>query len=171
MGTLYSRASVYYMTPYSRDELSEYVKYNFPNEAHIADVCRICDTPGKINEVETISNSNVMDLYDYVNKVLDNLADVTIANAFKMADKIALRDTDTNKYSLQIFFRAINHVALTRIIEDENKTNALMKWHNVVGFTSESLGTLERTPTINKMALLDIWIVKFRDVFIAEEDN
>lgn len=165
MNTLYSRASVYYMQPYSIEELQTYTKQTFPDEKNIEEVCKICDTPGKINEVETISNNNVMDLYEYVNKVLDNLADVTIANAFKMADRIALKDTDTGKYSLQIFFRAVNNVILKRITDAHNMSEELSKWHNVVGITVECMETLERTPAINKLALLDLWIMKFRYSF------
>ena len=173
MDTLLSRASVYYMTPYNLAELTEYTKEHFPGE-ETSGVCEICSTPGEINEVERVCDGKAVNLLNYVETIINKINDVTIANAFKMADRIAMKDTDTNKYSLRAVFRAVNHLLLSKIVASEGDTDydvVLDKWGQVIEATTNCINTLDRTPTISKMALLDLWIIKIRAILDTYEEE
>lgn len=161
MDTLFSRANVYTMEPYKNNELFDYTKMNFPGEEY-SGVSVICTTPGEIKEVECVCNGNSAELIKFVEAIVDSLANVTIANAFKIANRIALKDTDTDKYSLKTVLHAVSYVIVTRVATGNTLKRDLDKWVEVLKFTTECASTLERTPAVNKEAILDLWILDFK---------
>mgnify|MGYP002521567907 CR=1 FL=1 len=162
LDTIRSRASIYMMTPYTYSELMQYTVENYP-QADLKMLLSVCTNPGEINELIGLCKGNVQEFFDYVNLVLDNLASVSIANAFKSVGRIALKDTDTDKFDLKIFWQGIISVIMLRITTDSKvDLDELHKWGGVVEFTQECLSTLAKVPAINKATMLDVWIIKFR---------
>ena len=149
--TIRSRGTVFHMDRYIPDEIFEYYweyaeshKIANPNDAEICEA--LCETPG---EVELLCNMKPMDFYDYVQLVVDNIAEVQLANAFKIADKIALKD-GAEGYDLKLFWKAFMKVAF-----DTGKNNSIYS-------TSKYLQKL-RTKGINRQMLFDSWVLEIRE--------
>lgn len=153
--TIRSRGTVFRMSPYKADEIGAYFydKYHATHGEEEEQIVRdICATPG---EVDTLMSYGITDFYDYVQLVVDNIADVSLANAFKIPNKVALKDTDEG-YDLRLFWRAFINVVVDRAIISNEPLYA-------VGVTSKYLQKL-RIKGINKQMLMDMWIIDVREV-------
>ena len=92
LSTIRSRGTVFHMDNYSTTEIASYVQTNYPEEydkGFCVIIFDLCETPG---EVDTLMAMGVTEFYDYVELVVDNIASVSGANAFKIADKVALKE-------------------------------------------------------------------------------
>ena len=153
--TIRSRGTVFRMSPYKADEIGAYFydKYHANHEKEEEQIVRdICETPG---EVDTLMSYGINEFYDYVQLVVDNIADVSLANAFKIPNKVALKDTDEG-YDLRLFWKAFINVVVDRAIISNEPLYA-------VGVTSKYLQKL-RIKGINKQMLMDMWIVDVREI-------
>lgn len=153
--TIKSRATIYRMENYSREELEEYAQQTFQDTHEI--YMRLCDTPGEIN---ILHRMNALDFYDYVEKVVNNIAGVSGSNVFKIADKIALKDDDT-KYDLKLFFKAFMTVCIERMTQEP------MEYSKGVAITSQYLQELG-IRGVNKQMLFDAWILDIRKAWMEE---
>lgn len=157
LDTLYSRAGRYFMQPYTPEEILEYAKADDYNADIIID---LCETPGDVN---TLSDVGVDEFYSYVEKVVDNIAEVSLANAMKISYDINTKGGDTEKYDVTLFLRAFKSVCGKRMIEaittkDEDNQ---FKYADGVKIATTTLSQLKITG-INKGALLDIFILDIR---------
>ena len=153
LGTIRSRGTVMYMDPYSRDEIDCYYHDNFSSytdERAIVD--SLCETPG---EVEKLVAMGTTEFYDYVVKVVDNIAEVSGSNSFKIANQIRFKDTDENKYDLRLFWKAFMAICADRLRDDPLRYAAGIK------LTSKYLQEL-RITGINKQSTFDMWLLDIR---------
>ena len=151
--TIKSRATVYKLQNYSNAELRQYFKENYKvSDAYEKIVLSLCETPG---EIDNICAMNAEEFYEYVKKVIDNIATVDGANAFKIADSIALKDDVVDKYDLRLFFKAFMTICI-----DKMDVNAV-KYAKGVSITSDYLRELN-TAGINKQMLFDSWLLEIR---------
>lgn len=156
--TLRSRAGVYYMQPYSTVEILEYA--NVDNS--IADIVTdLCETPGDVN---TLNFVGAEEFYNYVEKVVDNVADVSTANALKIANQIDIKGNDPNKYDIKLFLRAFKSICGKRLMQNIAKNGDIVESEHYSGgikVASNSLSQLNIVG-INKGALFDIFILDIR---------
>lgn len=141
--TIISRATIFTMERYSYDELEEYFKGHFDSDN--ADYLDLCDAPG---DVDLIYSNKPDEFYDFVQLVYENIADVSMANALKIASSISFKE-DSAGYDLKMFWKAFIKVCIAH-------KNA--KWSLI---TSKSLQDL-RVTGINKQMLFDKWIIIIR---------
>lgn len=157
LDTIKSRASIYSLDPYSREELLQYA-HDVINAKHDDDlICQLCNTPG---EIKLFYDQGAEDLWDYAEMAVDNIAEVSGANAFKMANKIAFKDGDEG-FSVQLFLKAFRQVCMDRLVDRINtpvEVNKYTKGIEVVSYTIQQLGITG----INKVALFDIFILDIR---------
>lgn len=159
LDTIKSRAVVYYMDRYTSDEIEEYVRNRGLYTSDTINIIQeLCDTPG---DVELLSKLGVRSFYTYVQKVVDNIANVSGSNAFKIADKISFKEDD-GKYDLKLFWKAFMNVCIRRFRED---TSTIMRYATGCRITSRYLQEL-RIKGINKQALFDAWLLSIRDEWI-----
>jgi len=145
--TIRSRAQIFYMDMYFPKDLTDYADaIGIKDEEELKIIADVCTTPGDIN---ILCKQGVKDFYDYTKLVLENVADVSLANALKIPDKLALKDGDDG-YDLRLFLRMFMSLCIT------NQANA--RW---VEYTSRCL-TKMRIKGINKQMLLDTWILSLR---------
>lgn len=160
--TLRSRASTMRMAPYSEDEIAEYYRLKYAYSAYELEyVSEVCGQPGEVDKLEGI----VSEFNDYVNLVIDNIADASDSNVFKMANKIKLKEADVtnaHKYDLKLFWRAFNHEMIKRalLIED---SGVRCNYYRCVACTREYIKDLKVTG-INKQMAFDEWIVEIRRI-------
>lgn len=148
--TIRSRAQIFYMDMYFPKDIKEYAStIDITDEKELEVVEDVCETPGDVN---TLKSSGIKDFYDYTNLVLDNIADVSLANALKIPNKIAVKADDAG-FDLKLFLRMFMELCIRK-----NKGNVDWVMH-----TSKCLISL-RTKAINKAMLLDKWIFEIRGV-------
>lgn len=166
--TIRSRAVIYHMDIYTVGEIQEYAESEFIIERcdyDEIDIIRdLCETPG---DVQTLDKMGIKEFYTYVQKVVDNIALVSGANAFKIADKISFKEDD-GKYDLKMFWKAFSSVCIDKF-KDVDKQVALMyaKWCIITGkYVSDLFVT-----GINKQMLFDNWVLAIRQVWLDYGDN
>ena len=123
--TIQSRATIFYMQPYSREELCEYCSQLAVSDSEMSILTSVCENPGEIKLL--YDNHNVQDFMQYVNLVLDNIAEVSIANSFKIASKVSLKD-GVEGYDLKLFWKAFIVMVFSKLMEHK-------KWSQVLQVT------------------------------------
>ena len=153
--TLRSRAYVYTMQPYTKDDIAEYAKGN-PDLDIILELCENMGDVNKLNEIGAKA------LYEYVEKVVDNIADVNVANALKISEVIAFKD-DGNKYDMNLFLRAFKSICGNRMKEAIYDDDIEMSLYYADGIkvVSSILSEINMT-NLNKALLFDKFILDIR---------
>ena len=98
---------------YTPEQIVQYARdtYSLTISQEIEIIADICETPGEVN---LLLDNGVISLYDYVTLVADNIAECSGSNAFKIEDKIALKD-EPDKYDLRLFWKAFMKVCSDRM--------------------------------------------------------
>lgn len=153
--TIISRAAIFFMDRYTPDEIRMYCRSG--ETAWTSDIeniiIELAETPG---DVDILAKMGVQEFYDYVQLVANNILDVSIANALKISNKVALKE-DVDGYDLRLFWKAFIKVCFERIDE-------YASWGLMVDVTSKYLQRL-RIRGANKQMLMDNWIIEVRDAW------
>lgn len=156
LATIISRATVVELDIYTKSELSEYFwtqDYSFDKTKADCDItCSIASTPYEVDKIVEYGK----DFLDYVELVMDNIAQVEPANAFKSANKLALKGDEG--YDVKLFWEVFIKFCMDRIHDDTLKY---------------SIGICETLPYIlkvqrlgvNKAQIYDSWVFKIREVW------
>lgn len=156
LDTIRSRAGVFIMEPYSKAELQEYaLKSHDINDSLYTS---ICSTP---MEIELLYKMGADSFFQYVSKVVDNIAIASGANCFKIADKVALKDEE-DKYDLRMFWKACCRVFYHKAYDDKEMFVPYLEAGKV---TSDYLQKLS-IKGVNRQMLFDGWILAVRKVLM-----
>jgi deoxyadenosine/deoxycytidine kinase len=154
--TLRSRATNIQMAPYSADELDTfYHDYTLKHNRIIRDVC---DVPGMMLEMEKI---DVVDLIEFCNTIIDHIQEVTGVNAFKIVQRIRLKE-EGNGYDPELFFHCMKFCLLSRLKEKLLHNDARYKMARMLKVTSKYHQEFNMTG-IKKDATLDMWVLEMRN--------
>lgn len=148
--TIRSRGTIFPMQNYSQDELKEFIGDKIDESLHEY-VLKLAQTPGEIIELATY---DIKEFSDFVELVVDNIADTELANSFKIADKLALAK-DAEGYDLKLFFKAFISVCLNRMQQGN------IMYAKGVSITSGALRDIS-VNGISKQMLVDDWILEMR---------
>lgn len=152
--TIRSRGTVFHMDRYTPDEIGSYF-YDRYHANHGKDeeqvIKELCETPG---DVDTLVKMGIKEFYDYVQLVVDNIAEVSLANAFKIPSKVALKE-DVEGYDLRLFWKAF-----MKVLVDTNRTHDF----GAITITSKYLQKL-RVKGINRSMLMDSWVLEIRELW------
>ena len=165
--TIKSRGTVFHMDRYTPDEIASYFyeEYHANNGKPEEEIIRaICETPGEVDLLSNIDNNNyIVDFYDYVKLVVDNIAEVSLANAFKIPSKVALKD-DAEGYDLRLFWKAFMRVLMHKSLTFDCEAEQIIQYGNAVAVTSKYLQKL-RVKGINRSMLMDNWVLEIRELW------
>ena len=153
--TLRSRATNIQMAPYSSEELD--VFYNEHTLKRNRIIREVCDVPGMMLDMEKIE---VAELIDFCRTIVDNIQQVTGVNAFKIVQRIRLKE-DGPGYDPDLFFHCMMYVLLRSIVGtmDKQKQFTLARMANVT-----SKYHLEfNMAGLKKDATLDMWVLEMRE--------
>lgn len=146
--TIRSRATFFHMDLYTHEEKVKYIiGKSSVSDADVLKISSICDNLGEIN---ILIDCGVKEFYDYVQLVVDNIAEVSLANAFKIPSKVALKE-DAKGYNLKLFWTAFMKICY--------ETG---KFHEMI-VTSGYLQKL-RIKSINRSMLMDNWVLDIREL-------
>jgi hypothetical protein len=160
--TIRSRGTVFHMNNYTREEILDYCgdkHFNADDEDYVKKeniIKELCETPG---EVDTLWESNPIEFYDYVQLVVDNIAEVSLANAFKIPSKVALKE-DAEGYDLQLFWKAFFKITIEKAYNHRDDEN-VSAYGKAALATSKYLQKL-RVKGINRSMLMDTWVLEIR---------
>ena len=158
LATIRSRGQLFKMQPYSTEEIMEYIKHQFTEVStdEIEIMLDICENPG---EVKFLYKNGVIALYEYVEKVVDNIAEVSGSNAFKIGSKIAFKDEE-DKYDIKLFWKAFMKVCSDRMRKLKD-----IKYADAIRITSKYIQQLNITG-VNKLSTFDLWILDIRESWL-----
>lgn len=153
--TIRSRAVIFRMDEYTKNELVTYAtsKDSTLTTQLLDNLYSVCMTPG---DIDILLNYNVQEFFQYINSVVDSIAEVSTANALKISTKIG-----PDGYDLALFLRAVGSTFMRRAIHaDFCDSDPYIEAYTV---TSKYLKEL-RITGINKQMVLDNWILAVREV-------
>lgn len=153
--TLRSRATNISMAPYSEEELDIYY-HDYTNKKNRL-IREICDVPGMMDEMEKI---DVEDLISFCGSVVDNIQQVTGVNAFKIVQKLKLKE-DGPGHDLDLFFHTLKHV-LVHKIQNADDVSYREKLGRMLVVTCSCYRELKMVG-VKKDATLDMWVLMMRE--------
>lgn len=120
LGTIKSRAFVYEMYPYSREELEQFVKtYEGKEDVKKVDISRYFITcPGDIVRMASLPEAGA-GLVDYADMMADYIGEATQANALKIGTRLDIKGDDPNKYPIDLFLRVARDRFYTNFLRDK----------------------------------------------------
>ncbi len=159
LGTLKSRGSVLNINPYAPLDLEAYSNYrNYDlTDDELEIVFDLCTVPG---DVDTLMRYNVSEFYNYVVKVVENIGQVSGANAFKILNKLSFKQDD-GLWDIPLFMRAVMSVCLQKY--DETGDSA---YPEMIKATSQYLGELAING-IHKQSTMDMWVLAMREPWMG----
>ena len=146
LDTIRSRGALYHMDAYSREELQEY--------ALGARVPKYCKTPYDVTLYNRVAGLN-----DFAVLVAQNIHKVSVANALKIADRVALND-EQDKYDLALFFEAFKAVCLELMHRDKEQAQMYYSWIEITAHFQRDILRVG----VNTKMLFDMWILSVRDL-------
>ena len=160
LDTIRSRSVTLHMDRYTPDDIAtyyhDYAENRFSGEKEI--VVELCETPGEVNQLLAMG---IKDFTEYVQLVVDNIAEVSGANVFKIADRINLGN-DSDKYDLFLFWKAFIYYCFDRVKEN---VQVYTEWMQL---TSKAIRTM-RIKGINRKMLFDAWLLGIRQVAFDDD--
>lgn len=162
--TIKSRCIELKLETYSMDDLNKFidlVDYTLSN----SEKAFLLDTCANKYEIETICKYGVSDFYSYVEKVVNNIYKVQSANAFKLAEKLALKNEE-DKYDIKLFLQTFRNLCINKMITlldvDDNEEFAC--YARSIDETTDTIKNLSING-INKQSLIDVWILNIRKIW------
>ena len=157
LATIRSRGTVFYMDAYTQDELMQYARSYYPNTTtDLNKVVKICETP---YEVDEMMSCGAEEFFEYVDKVIDNIAVVSGSNSFKIGERLAFKASDDNKYDLTLFFKIFMKKCSDLIAEEP------LKYAEGVKITSKYLQELS-VAAVQKQPVFDEWLLQIRKAWM-----
>lgn len=157
--TIRSRGVTYMLEPYSYEDKCDYIEEKGVPEFE-EDENFILEVASNCGEVQQMLDMDVHQFKTYVELVIGNIAEVSGSNAFKIGDKLALKD-DTDKYDLRLFWKAFRSVCTDRMKDGDDP----LKYARAIAITGESLAQLN-IRGINKQELFDVWLLNIREEWL-----
>lgn len=158
--TIKSRGVTYMIEPYSYEDKCDYLDAQF-SRLTVSEKEFILNVASTIGDVEKMLQLNLSEYRQYVNLVVDNIAEVSGSNAFKIGDKIALKG-ETDKYDLRLFFKSFNSICVDKMLDGGDDS---LHYGRVVAITGDYLQqTFIRG--INLQMLFDNWILDVREEWL-----
>lgn len=157
LGTIISRATVFYMNPYSVNDIDEYIKKNsfdFDDKTQSI-VKQICTCP---NDVRVASSSDIKAVYDTADKFIQYIGAANLANELKIPQSLNIKKDDNEKINAVMFMRCILLCCSQMISQDGVIPDDIRVFHAIIKETSKSLIEFQ-TKGSNRQSVIDNWIV------------
>ncbi len=152
--TIKSRGVVFTLDPYTKEELIQYRKFRGYSELFDEVISLICSSTGQVDE---LFSYKVDDFYGFCNNVVKNIHIPKSGNAFKITQKIKIKDTDDG-YDIELFLSAVKELFYW-----EARKTKKTQYLQACLITSEAIRKL-KSVAVNRLGILDMWIIDVRAV-------
>lgn len=163
--TLRSRGTVIPMAPYSPLERKEFL-YDIIQVNHLSvdddTSSLIVSAADNLGQVERYAGMDVCALRDFCNLVADNIDVVSGVNAFKIGQRIKIKE-DGQGYEPDLFFNMLNHILLERIMNGFTPQEDISRYAKMIRVCSKYAQEMTLTG-VKKDATLDMWILEMHEV-------
>lgn len=149
--TIRSRARSYNMDPYSYMELKQYAEQCGVESEYLDSMCYCSSNPGMVNDYMKCDFDG---LYKYTFKVTDNILKVSTGNAFKIINKISVKD-GAEGYPVILFLELFR-----KLVAEDSELDSWVA-ARMVDFTTAALMDM-RIKGANKSLIFDIWVLNIR---------
>ena len=122
LDTIVNRCFIFKFSSYDKATLNQFIPDKYKN---IPDICTICNTPGKLVELE---NLDFMKHYEFGLKIVTKLNTASLANTLTIADKINYKD-EYDKLNLNLLLTMVLHHAYNYYIK--NNLNMYLKLYQL----------------------------------------
>lgn len=163
--TLRSRATVISMLSYAPLEKKEFLNNLIQvNHMSVDDGTYelIVSAADNLGQVGRYASMDVGALCDFCNLVADNIDIVSGVNAFKIGQRIKIKD-DGQGYEPDLFFNMLNHILMERIMNSCTPKEDVRRYAKMLKVCSKYAQELTLTG-VKKDATLDMWILEMREV-------
>ena len=151
-GTIISRAKCFNLPQYSVDDLADILDDYTPEwDERILD---IATNPGEAIE---LLNIGVGELYEFAEKIYNNILKVSTSNAFKIANSVAFKDTDDG-FPVILLLKVFQRVVLLDML---NTSENVFDKGTIISETQMALNQLS-IASANKRSIFDIWLLNIR---------
>lgn len=164
LSTIKSRCIELKLNNYTEAEKNKFIdliNYNISDKDRnfLLDVCE------NYYEIELINKYGIQEFYKYTKKVFDNIYKVQSANAFKLAEKLALKNEE-DKYDVELFLRTFKIFCMDKLLElvDIKDNEEFVFYAKSIDVTSDTIQELSING-INKQSLVDMWILDIRKIW------
>ena len=154
--TLRSRATNIALAPYTAEELDLFYHDRINKKNSL--IREVCYVPGMMLEMEKI---DLEDLLEFCNTIVDNIQTVTGVNAFKIVQRIRLKE-DGNGYDPELFFHCMKYALLQRLHSGEYSLAEAKKFARMLAVTFQYHREFNITG-VKKDATLDMWVLEMRE--------
>lgn len=154
--TLRSRATNIQMAPYSEDELDLFYHDHTNKKNRL--IREVCDVPGMMLELEKV---DIEELLEFCNTIVDNIQKVTGVNAFKIVQRIRIKE-EGEGYDPELFFHCMKYALLNSINDANTATEDKMRFARMLMTTCRHHREFNITG-VKKDATLDMWILEMRE--------
>ena len=161
LDTIKSRGRLFYMAPYSEEELIAY--YNSKKFTSYIDVNLIAEIAYCPYDVDMLVKYG-KEFIDFVELVLNNIDKVQPSNAFKSATKLALKSED-DKYDLKLFFSTFMALCIKKLEQSDISDEEEAKYSSGIIVTSPFAGKCCKLG-VNKAQLYDEWVLDIRKAWL-----
>lgn len=155
LGTLVSRASIFYLSTYSKDDLVEYTEqrqYVFPNDVKSI-VYEISTCP---KDISICSEIDVKNLYELADKFIQYIGSVPLYNEFKIGSMLSVKKDD-GKINPIMFMRCVM-ICCNSYILRQCELEDLKVFYTIISQTSKYLSELCQKGS-SKQIVIDNWIL------------
>lgn len=164
LATLRSRAYTLQLRPLTVREVKEILDKKYPNatelERQIA--LRICTT---YEQVQDLFKQDVEELVEFVEKVVDNVASVTVTNALKILLSLKFKEDDKGKYNPILFLNLYAETLTDRFLDEYISVD---EYQNAMNSVLE-LRTELRVNAINSKNLFELWLLEQWQILGGED--
>lgn len=152
LATIKSRSIEIQMEPYTKEQLAEFTD----NELCL----EIAKCPGEIINLEKMGVENLVKI---VEKVIDNIADVSSGNALHISKNVKFKDDDEG-YDLDVFWRVLLNRIVHRLYDNalSYKMAEVLEMTRWMSVTQQYLNRLNN-PSFNRKMLFDMWVWDIRN--------
>ena len=151
LATIKSRSIEIQMEPYTREHLVHFTTNHLCLE--------IAKCPGEIINLEKMGVENLVEI---VEKVIDNIDDVSCGNALHISKNIKFKDEDSG-YDLDVFWRVLLNRLAHRLYDNilEYGMDQVLVFTEWMSTTQQYLNKLNN-PSLNRKMLFDMWVMDIR---------
>lgn len=157
--TIKSRAYVFKMEPYSVDEIIRYT-HDTKDKADDFIVSELCETPG---EVDLLFEQGQKELFQFTEKVVDNLTDVSISNLLKIPTNLSFKPEEKG-FDAVMFLKAFKSVCGSRMLKDLKDKSQIAHYKKGVTIVNYYIRET-RIVGINKRTLIDLFLLRMQEAW------
>lgn len=160
LNTIKSRGTIYRMHNYSKEDLQEYIG-DLRDDFMLA----VCEN---MHEIDLMRRRSSEEYYEQAHKILDKIADISIANALKSRQMIAFKEDDDG-LDFRLLLKSFQYIVMNKYIKNDEP--------NDFDYIAELILTTNRAfmnfrvSALNKQSIYDMWIFDLRKVIHKYEER